>query len=325
MSRSILVSSRFSIRGLRAAALAAAGGIIFAPAIAPAADSVTIVPGSLTQGTVKSSLTGGTYANESANLADWPLNTGGSANRTSAISFENSDFNGTGGNANTMIAFGNGGGVTLQFATPITPVAGEKDLGIFTAQGIAGGSGALFNGDMDAAILVSSDGQNWYTLTGALVTSPTTYTATTYPLNAPSMAYNFVTGAAAWSDGAGTAAANLNALAVADFTSPMPDDDLFNGAGTNAQRLALTSDASAADYAAIFGDTGGGNWFDISGSGLSEVDYVRLNGDANDPSSGGVRLDAVFANASTVPEPASVSLLAAGVCGLLKRCRRAGA
>jgi hypothetical protein len=319
MSRSVIS------RGISAAVLAAMSGIGSVSSVARAADSVTIVPGTLTQGTVKASLTGGQYAAESDNLGDWPLNTGGSASSTFAISFENPDFNGNsfGGVANTLIAFGNGGGVTLKFATPITPKAGEKDLGIFTAQAITGGSGTLFNGDMDAAILVSSDGQNWFTLNGASVSSPTTYTATTYSINAPTMAYNYGTGALAWKYGAGTSTANLAALTIANFMTPMPDDSLFNNpASTNAQRLALTTDTSTADYTEMFGTSGGGNWFDISGSGLSQVDYVRLNGDANDPSSGGVRLDAVFANANAVPEPASLSLLVAGAA-LLSRRRRA--
>jgi len=319
MSRSLIR------RGIRAAVFAATSGLLSSPQAARAADAVTIVPGTLTQGAVKPSLTGGSYANESANLGDWPLNTGGSSSDTFAISFENPDFNGNsfGGTPNTMVAFGNGGGVTLKFAAPITPIAGEKDLGIFTAQAILGGSGSYgLNGNMEAAILVSANGSAWYTLNGALVTSPTTYTSTAYSLNAPTMAYNYGTGAIAWHDGAGTSAANLNALAVADYTTPMPNDNLFNGTGTSAQRSALTTDASASDYAAIFGDSGGGNWFDISGSGLSQVDYVRLNGDANDPSSGGVRLDAVFANAAAVPEPTTISLLALSAMTLLKRRRR---
>ncbi|HSZ56078.1 MAG TPA: PEP-CTERM sorting domain-containing protein, partial [Tepidisphaeraceae bacterium] len=129
------------------------------------------------------------------------------------------------------------------------------------------------------------------------------------------------TSATAWNYGAGTSAANLSALSIADFTTPMPDDNLFNGTGTNAERLALTTDGSPSDYAAIFGDSGGGNWFDVSGSGLSQIGYVRLNGEANDPADGGVRLDAVFANADAVPEPASFALLAVGATVLATRRR----
>jgi hypothetical protein len=314
-------------RGIHAAVLAALSSTL--SSAARAAVSASIVPGTLTQGTVKTSLGAGTtYDVESNNMGDWPLNTGGTSTTTYGISYENPAFNGNayGGTPNTMVAFGAGGGVTLRFGTPITPVPGERDLGIFTAQAITSGAYTL-NGNMEAAILVSADGNAWYTLSGTPVASPATYTATVYPLNAPTMAYNYGTGAVAWKYGAGTSAANLGALPVADYTTPMPDDDLFNGSGTNAQRQALTTDASASDYNAIFGDSGGGNWFDISGSGLSEVDYVRLNGDANEAdnsggaASGGVRLDAVFANDLAVPEPASLALFAWAAAALLKRRR----
>jgi hypothetical protein len=323
MSRSVIS------RGIKAAVLTAIGSTL--SSAAHAAISASILPGTLTQGTVKTSLGAGTtYDVESNNMGDWPLNTGGSSTTTYGISYENPDFNGNsfGGTPNTMVAFGAGGGVTLQFSTPITPVPGEKDLGIFTAQAITSGAYTL-NGNMEAAILVSANGNTWYTLTGTLVASPTTYTSTVYPLNAPTMAYNYGTGATAWSYGAGTSAANLNALTVANYTTPMPNDNLFNGTGTAAQRQALTTDSSASDYNAIFGNSGGGNWFDISGSGLSQVDYVRLNGDANEASNiggaahGGVRLDAVFANANAVPEPASLALVPLAAAAFLKR-RRSG-
>ncbi|HWB55083.1 MAG TPA: hypothetical protein VG722_12855 [Tepidisphaeraceae bacterium] len=314
------------IRRRRSALVVAAGAALVLPSLALATDSASIVPGSLTQGTVEASLTGGAYANESDNLGDWPLNTGGFASTVFPVSISNADFNGNafGGTPNTMIAFGNGGGVTLKFTTPITPTAGEKDLGIFTAQALNGGNGSFFNGNMEVAILVSADGNNWYTLSGTKIDSPTTYTTTAYPLNAPTVAYDYGAAATAWQYGEGTSIANLAALSIADYTTPMPNDDVFNGAGTDAQRLALTSDAIPSDYADIFGLSGGGNWFDISGSGLSQVDYVRLNGDANDPSTGGVRLDAVFANASAVPEPTLLfpSILAcAALPGRRRRAR----
>ena len=321
----LLLSRKFRRRATIAATLLVIGAAAFFSPSARAADSVTVVPGTLTQGTVKASLGAGTsYDVETNNLGDWPLTTGGSSSDTGAISFENPDYNANafGGNANTIIAFGTGGGVTLQFATPITPHAGEKDLGIFTAQAITAGAGSLFNSNMEAAILVSADDTHWFTLTGSPVASPTTYTGATYSLNAPTMAYNFVTGAAAQADGAGTSLANLNALTIANFTSPMPDDSIFNSpTSTNAQRLALTNDTNPSDYAEMFGATGGGNWFDISGSGLSTVDYVRLNGDANVPSSGGVRLDAVFANSAAVPvpEPTSLAFVTFSGFALLRR------
>src|SRR5262249_11138371 len=147
------------------------------------ADSATIV--SFTQGTVKSSLQVAGYRNTSMNLGAWPLTTGGNA----GISFENPQFQ-----QNALIAFGSGGSIELQFNTPITPVAGEKDLGIFTAQAINLGSGALINGNMEAAILVSQDGQNWFNLAGASISNPTMDTGLTYSLNAPTMSYDYQTG-----------------------------------------------------------------------------------------------------------------------------------
>ena len=308
----------------RAAALAALGA-----SSAFATNTVTDVPGSFTQGTVKSSLGSTTsYAQTGNNLSDWPLTTGPGGAGVSAISFENPDFNGNafGGNPNTIIAFGNGGGVTLQFATPITPDPGQKTLGIFTAQAISGGLGSLFNGNMDAAILVSADNINWFTLTGLPVASPTTYTAISYPLNAPTIAYNFGTDAAAWTDGAGVPQTTLSALTIANFAAPMPDDSLFNNpSSTNAQRLALQTNTNPADYAETFGTSGGGNWFDLSNSGLTSIDYIRLNGDPNDPATGGVRLDAVFTTPGPtiqfIPEPSSFALISHASATLLKRSR----
>ncbi len=309
--------SRCINRGCLAATLVVLGSVFTALPQARAADSVTIVPGSFTQGTVKSSLTAAGYTNTSMNLGAWPLTTGGN----SAINFENTQFQ-----ANTLIAFGNGGSIEMQFNQPFTPVAGEKDLGIFTAQGLNLGSGAFFNGNMEAAILVSQDGQHWFNLQGALITNPTTYTGLTYSLNAPTMSYNYLADATATQAGESKlSASQLSALSVANFTTPMPDDSLFNNStSTNAGRLSLVADASTADYAEEFGTSGGGNWFDVSGSGLSSIDYVMLNGDANDPSTGGVRLEDVFVNASgaPAPEPVSIALLGLSALTLLGRRRR---
>jgi hypothetical protein len=304
-------------------ALSVAATVLSGQLAAPAsaAVSATIVPGSLTQGTTQASLTGGEYADESNKLHDWPLATGSFGGNTFAVSLSNANFNGNafGGTPDSLVAFGNGGGVTLRFAQPLNEVPGQKEFGIFTAQQLDN-SGGLFNGNMEAAILVSSDNVVWRTLTGDVVALPTTYTATSSKLNAPAMAYDYGTTSTAWSYGTpGTSSANLAALSVADFTTPMPDDNLFNGTGNNAGRAALKTDSTTATYDAVFGASGGGNWFDFSGSGLSQVQYVRLNG-VN--VGGGVRLDGAFANAAAVPEPAAVALLGVAGLALLRRGRR---
>jgi hypothetical protein len=308
------VSSR--VLSGRRATIFAAGAIVAIAAMgtdpqpARAVDFASVVPGSLSQGSAagSASLGSGTqYANESNNLGDWPLDTGSFAGSVFAISINNANFNGNGfgGTPNSVIAFGNDGGATLSFAQPIHPVAGQKEFGLFTAQDLSS-SGTFFNGNMQAALLVSADGVSWRTLDGTVVASPTTYVATSSKLNAPTVAYDYGTSQQAWNDGFGATSDQLAALTIADYQTPMPNDDLFNGAATDAQRAALQSDGSAADYGAIFGSTGGGNWFDISNSGLSSVQFVRLNAVNTDAA---VRLDGAFANPAAVPEPGSVGAL----------------
>jgi hypothetical protein len=83
---------------------------------------------------------------------------------------------------------------------------------------------------------------------------------------------------------------------------------------------------NAAVYNAIFGTSAGGNWFDISGCGLDEVNFLRLN--AVNCTDAGVRLDAVFASRASavpVPEPVSLGLLLAGGVGALIRRRHRAA
>jgi len=282
------------------------GMVFISTATATTFNSATVVSGSLTQGTVKPSMSGNAYGRETNNIRDWPLTTGGKW----AVSFTNSNFS-----AGTLIAFGDGGGITLKFDTAIKPVTGEKEFGIFTAQMFNASNGSYINGNMEAAILVSQDSVNWYTLTGQAVADPTTYTSVSHKLNAPVVGYDFKTTATAWTYGSPGAPSidALNALTPANFQIPMPDDNLFNGTGTNADRLALKNDNSTDTYDAIFGRSGGGNWFDISNCGLSEVQYVRLNGVNCGGTSGGIRLDAVYTTQNAVvPEPVTMLLLLTG-------------
>lgn len=283
-------------------------------------NSAKIVTDSLVQGDVGSSMSANTYAQETNHLDDWALDTGSWGGSTTAVSTTNSNFNGSswGGTPNTMVAFGNGGSVTLELDSAISGVVGEKEFGLFTAQAIATSNGSLFNGNMEASILLSSDGTNWVTLSGVSVAQ--NYTAVSSKLNTPTVAYDFGTLSTAWVYGSpGTSQDNLDALTVADYITPMANENLFNGSGTNAERLAMKNNNSTDDYDAIFGTSGGGNWFDISNCGLDGVEYIQLNA-VNCAPAMGIRLDAVYTTAAAVPEPTTIAIF--GLGGLLLRRRR---
>lgn len=281
----------------------------------PASAAVSVTVESYAPGTLSGGLNTAAYKTAtSEKLQDFPLDSGGSATARFAIGLRNGSFS-----SNTLIAVGAGGGITLKFQTPLTPLAGQDEFGVFTAQWLGTGGG-FFNGNMEAAILVSEDNVSWRTLDGQVVADPLTYTAGGMPLNAPTVAYQFGATKNAWDYGGSTPVATLNTLAVAKFDTPIVDDAVFNGVGsTNAQRQALITDASTETYAGIYGTSGGGNWFDISDAGLAQVQYLRLNAA---PASSAIRLDAVFANALAVPEPGTLALVA--LCGLylLRRGRR---
>src|SRR5690348_13977002 len=175
-----------SVHGL-AAALGAAVVSSIVGLQSQAAVSATIVPGSLTQGSVQASLGAGTsYSHETNVLSDWwtTTNNPAGAGTKFAISMSNGNFNQTLNGNNTIVAFGNGGGLTLKFDAPVHPIDGQKEFGLLTTQFLNASNGALFDGNMEASVLVSQDGTNFFTLDGTAIAAPTTYTATSSKLNA---------------------------------------------------------------------------------------------------------------------------------------------
>ncbi len=274
-------------------------------------------PGVITPGTLD---TTAYKATPDAKFQDFPRDTGGGTNKF-ARGLSNNSFA-----ASTILPIGKGGGLTLKFEEPIFALPGTKEFVIHNGNFLSS-SGGFFYGDMEAAILVSNDNLEWRTLTGHIVADPLTYTATIHEMNAPTMSYVWGTGKIAWDypTGAGRPQSVLDTFPLADYGMPMPNDSLFNGSGTNADRAAFRVSTDAEEYSSIFGASAGGNWFDLSNSGLPKIQYLRINVDANAPVT--VRLDSVFANpAALVPEPLGLASLAIGAIFLgahrRKRTRR---
>ena len=244
--------------------VAACAASMFGSLLQAAPISVTFqayTPGAL--GTAGAGLNTTAYkATPDSKFQDFPLNTGGGTNKF-ARGLSNNSFA-----ASTILPIGPGGGLTLKFQQPISALASEKEFAIHNGNFLSS-SGGFFYGDMEGSILVSDDNSEWRTLAGAVVADPLTYTGTIHEMNAPTMSYVWGTGKVAWDycTGSGKPQSVLDTFAIADHGLPMPDDSMFNGTGTTADRSALKVSTNPADYANVFGTSAGGNWFDISSSG----------------------------------------------------------
>ncbi len=306
MSRSVIITT------------VTAGTVGLLAAWIPAAVSVTIeayTTGAI--GTAGSGLNTAAYTSTAdSKIQDFPRNTGGGTNKF-ARGLSNNNWA-----SSTILPVGPGGGVTLKFQEPVFALADAKEFAIHNGTFLSS-SGGFFYGDMEGSILVSNDNAEWRTLNGQVVADPLTYAGTIYNMNAPTMSYDWGTGKVAWDycTGSGKPQSVLDTFELTDYLSPMPDDTIFNDpASTNGQRAALKNSTDPNDYSSVFGGTAGGNWFDISDSGLSQIQYLRINVAANAPAI--VRLDSVFANAMAVPEPSVAVTLALGSMLLLGRWRR---
>ena len=284
--------------------------------ITSAADSVTVqdyTPGTLSPATLNTTAYKDTSASK---VQDFPRDTGGGTNKF-ARGLSNNSFA-----ASTILPIGQGGGVTLKFQQPVNALADSREIGIFNGNFLTS-AGGFFYGDMRGAILVSADNVTWRTLSGTAVADPLTYTASISAMNAPTMSYVWGTGTTAWAypTGSGQPQSVLDTFGLANYEAPMPDDTLYNNAAsTNGQRAALSGSSTPADYSAVFGTTAGGNWFDISATGLSQIQYLRIN--VASDATAALRLDSVFANANAVPEPAVLGLLGGVAMLLVRRGRR---
>ena len=240
---------------------------------------VTYNPGTLTSA----------YAYSSSSWTSGPaiglpaITEGGIFGDTSVITPFNAQYN----PANMVGVAGTGGYIEFQMSQPIATngytIAVQAAAGLDDASYPSGQTGATASDYTflhQATVLVSQDGTNWVSLGDQNFTIPTNiYTDETDPYG-------------------GSAASNL-----ADFSKP------FTGT------LASFDNENFSQVLATLNGSGGGTWIDLSGTGLSQVDYVAFQTGAD---------ETMYVNAITgiaVPEPAS-GLLIIGILSISAKRRR---
>jgi hypothetical protein len=196
-----------------------------------------------------------------------------------------------------LVGIGGGGQLTLQFPNLVN-VGGGNEVGVFSnvflqdADGsgdnsnpaMAYGSGAYGGGH--ASVYVSADDKTWFPISS----SPATF-------DNPANGYLDATDPYQANPG------NQLADFGIPFTHSISD---FNGLDF-AQTLAL------------FGNSGGGTWLNLAGSGLSQIDYIQFRVPQGDE----LVVDAVSINnndvGAAVPEPTSLAAIGMGVLVIVRR------
>jgi hypothetical protein len=204
-------------------------------------------------------------------------------------------FNGPFAN-DEIVSIGEGGHLTLQLSNFVLPVPSGPEIGVFENiflidgefDGVVDSPVSQFGGD-SAEVEVSDEGFEWISL-GVV---------------------NFNLPAQGFSDIAGTLPSN--------FQQP------FTGVLSDFANLPLDHPTNP-DVFDLLAGSGGGNWLDISGTGLSQVRYIRFSvfDDFNAATSLNFELDAVSISATAmgglVPEPSSFALIGIGfACSALRR------
>lgn len=185
------------------------------------------------------------------------------------------------------------GTLTVKMSDYIYATDNSMELGIYTAQMHKSTDGSIMNGDMGATISVSENGSDWVALNDG----------NTKSLNVSTLGYKF-------------------------SNNTLPSNSLYNGSLSDLEETDLykSFDSSVitdwTDTTAVleaYGDSAGGNWFDLSDTGLDRIQYVKLTDIYG--TNLGLRLDG-FVGVSAVPVPGAIWLLGSALLGLVGIRRR---
>lgn len=196
-----------------------------------------------------------------------------------------------------VVKIGAGGSLTMLLSSPLA-IASGRQLGIFvnnglidtsaTGNGQAGIPAATFSPSPQAILSVSSDNLTYVTLDA----DPLTPAVDPFIFNNPTNVYTDAT---------------INSYISMPGVHPADPFQPFTG------HLGDFSGKTYPQMLALLDGSAGGNWIDLSASGLSSVNYVKF--EVPDRADYRMVLDAVTA----VPEPASLWLLGGALVLTLQR------
>jgi hypothetical protein len=207
--------------------------------------------------------------------------------------------------SNEIVSVGEGGQITLRLSHYALPQPSGPEIGVFENIGLidtsfpngVAGSPAMAFGIDRAIVDVSADGTHWVSLGSVTFDVPTnSYTDLDDP----------------FSSVAGSVPSDLQQ----PFTGNL---DSFSGL--------RYSDATGPDMLELLAGSGGGNWLDISNTGLAQVGFIRFSvpDDSDADSRLNFELDAVSiarsaVGAPVIPEP-SCAFYAAVIAAVMLRGR----
>ncbi|HEY8750636.1 MAG TPA: hypothetical protein VIM11_21810 [Tepidisphaeraceae bacterium] len=191
--------------------------------------------------------------------------------------------------ASDIVEIAPGGQLTLQFPNFVN-VGGGSEIGVISYTFfIDSGLGANLNPaqtySKSAEVRVSDDGVTWHSIG-------------THAFNHPANAYSDATSSFQSTPGS----------SPTDFGIPLTTP------------LSAFDGKTFAETLALYGNSGGGTWLDLSSSGLTKVDYIQFR-----TTTDSLAIDAVSLNnadiGAAVPEPAMLSFLLLTSLSFIRRRR----